>query len=207
MKIRNVVMSLLAVGISSAAMAQVQLNASGTYLQTTGENNNRGLWGGGLGAKFFLGDHFALGGVVHSFPKKTSDITIGSTRYTTADVVTNAGASFDLLLNSKQSAIQPYIGTDAGVSWSSQTVSYTNNETQMFENKNTSTYFLLAPKAGVNIGLAPAFGLFGQAQYNFTFGDGEDVAINDVPNPFTTEPVSKYFTFDVGVYFRLQGAK
>jgi hypothetical protein len=201
----------LGLGVVVTANAQLQLSASGSYLKGTGDNKSS-LWGGGLTGKVFLGNSIALGGTLHSYPKQTNKITgsgpSGTYTYTSADLVTNVGAALDVLLLPKTSLVQPYIGTDAGVSFNNQTVTYTDGSNQIVSNKNNKSYFLLSPKAGLNIGLGQAFGIFGQAQYNFAFGSGDPKSINigGVPNPITTEPVSKYFTFDAGIYVRLKGA-
>ncbi|MEJ0103652.1 MAG: hypothetical protein WDO19_14345 [Bacteroidota bacterium] len=72
------------------------------------------------------------------------------------------------MLTPRTSVVQPYLGADAGLSFNNQTVTYSSNTTQSAENKNNKTFFLLAPKAGVIIGLGQAFGIFAQAKYNFT---------------------------------------
>ncbi|MES2647578.1 MAG: hypothetical protein V4717_11920 [Bacteroidota bacterium] len=190
-----------------SASAQLQVSASGSYLKGVGDND-AGLWGGGLGLKGFLGENLALGARLSSYPKKTSSKTTrDGSNYTESDLITNAVATVDLLLGKKTTAIQPYIGADIGANFNNHTITYTNAGAQFIKNENKKTYFLLAPKAGVNIGIGQAFGIFGQAQYNVTFGDGRTISINDVPNPFTSEAVSKFFTFDAGIYFRLSPAK
>lgn len=201
----------LGLGLAGVANAQLQFSASGSYLKGTGDNKSS-LWGGGITGKAFLGNMVALGGTLHSYPKQNSKITgsgpSGTYTYTSADLVTNVGAALDVLLMPKTSLVQPYIGTDAGVSFNNQTVTYTDNSQQVVSNKNNKSFFLLSPKVGLNVGLGQSFGIFGQAQYNFAFGNGDPKSINigEVPNPITTEPVSKYFTFDAGVYVRLKGA-
>jgi hypothetical protein len=208
---KMVLTAALGLGILGTANAQLQLSASGSYLKGTGDNKSS-LWGGGITGKVFLGNSIALGGSLHSYPKQNNKVTGSGTggnwTYTSADLVTNVAAALDVLLLPKTSMVQPYIGTDAGVSFNNQTVTYTDNSQQIVSNKNNKSFFLLSPKAGVNIGLGQAFGIFGQAQYNFAFGSGDpkSISIGNVPNPITTEPVSKYFTFDAGIYVRLIGA-
>lgn len=198
--------SAIALCFTTAGLAQSgQISFAGSYLKGT-ENNKAGLWGGGITLKGFLGNNAALGASVSSYPKKTSSATVGNFKYNYADIVTNASASLDLLLSPKTAAVQPYIGTDAGISFNSQTVSYTNSNNAFIENKNKASYFLLAPKIGMNIGLSKAFGIFGQAQYNFNFGDGNSVSYNEAPVQFNSEPVTKYLTFDAGIYFRFMPA-
>lgn len=205
-------LSFISLITATQSDAQIQIGAQGSYLKGTGDNKSN-LWGGGVHAKFFLGPFIALGGVVRSYPKRTSSMTYNqgtanSYTVTTGDFLTNISGSADILLGKKNDLIQPFIGADAGVSISNQTVTSTSSTQQNVQNKNGQTFFLLSPKAGVNLGLLPAFGVFATAQYNLTFGNGNqrDVSINNAPNPFKSTPVDKYFTFDVGVYFRLVGA-
>lgn len=191
--------------LSTHANAQIQIGAQGSYLKGTGDNNST-LWGGGAHAKFYLGQRLAFGGVIRVYPKTTSSENVGGTTYTSGDYITNVSGSVDILLAKKEELIQPFIGIDAGASINNHTVTYSNNNQQVAINNN-KTFFLLSPKAGVNIGLLPSFGVFGQAQYNATFGDGENLNSSTFPSSFNTKPVDKYFTFDVGLYFRLTGAK
>lgn len=188
--------------------AQVQIGAQGSYLKGTGDNK-ASLWGGGVHAKFYLGNFIALGGVIRSYPKQTNKVSFGNQTVTTSDLVTNVSGSADILLGKKDDLIQPFIGADAGVSFNNQIVTTSNNSQQNVDNKNSQAFFLLSPKAGINLGLLPSFGAFATAQYNLAFGNGnqKDVSINNAPNPFKSKPVDKYFTFDIGIYFRLVGAK
>ena len=187
------------------ANAQIQIGAQGSYLKGLGDNKSS-LWGGGAHAKFYVGQHLAFGGVVRVYPKNTSSETIGGVTYTSGDYITNVSGSLDILLGKKDDLIQPYIGADAGASINNHTVTSSNGSGQAAVNNN-KTFFLLSPKAGVNLGLLPSFGVFGQAQYNATFGDGKNLNSSTFPSSFNTKPVDKYFTFDIGLYFRLTGAK
>jgi hypothetical protein len=189
--------------ISAGADAQIQIGAQGSYLKGTGDNDAT-LWGGGVHAKFYLGQHLGFGGAVRVYPKSTNSTTIGGTTYTSGNYLTNVTGSVDFLLGKKDELIQPYIGADVGGSFNNYTVTISNGNNQDVKNNN-ETFFLISPKAGINIGLLPSFGVFGQAMYNLTFGDGKD--LSGYPTSFNTKPVDKYLTFDVGVYFRLVGAK
>jgi hypothetical protein len=191
--------------LATAATAQVQIGVQGSYLKGTGDNNSS-LWGGGAHAKFYVGQHLAFGGAVRVYPKNTQAETINGTTYTSGDYLTNVSGSVDILLSKKDDLIQTFIGADAGVSFNNHTVTYSNNGTQYAINNNKN-FFLASPKIGVNVGLLPSFGVFGQAMYNLTFGNGKDLDNSTLPQSLDTKPVDKYFTFDVGLYFRLVGAK
>ena len=191
--------------VSMGAYAQVQIGAQGSYLKGTGDND-ASLYGGGVHAKFYLGQHLGFGGAVRVYPKNTKAQKIGDTTYTSGDYITNVSGSFDILLGKKDDLVQPFIGADAGVSFNNHSITKSNGSYQKIENNNQS-FFLLSPKVGLNLGLLPSFGVFGQAMYNLTFGDGKNLNSNTFPTSLNTKPVDKYFTFDVGVYFRLEPAK
>lgn len=206
-KIKQILVAVTALFMVQAANAQFQLGANASYLKGTGDNN-ASLWGGGVNAKFFIGNRVALGGGFRTFPK-TKDATLinGTTQTSTTDALSQIYGSLDFQIAKKQSALQPYIGVDAGASISSRTIKITNGSTTVIDQKNQSTFFYLAPKAGLNIAISPAFGLYGQALYGLTFGDGESINIGQVPNPIETKPVDKFFIFDFGIYLRIAGAK
>lgn len=186
--------------------AQVaQFSASGSYLKGVGDNKTE-LWGGGLAAKGFIGPNFALGIAAHTYPKRTTSGRVNGYDFQNSNNLTNLAATVDYYLSKRTSPVQPYLGVDLGANFNNHTISYTNSNTQVIENSNKKTFFLLAPKIGLNIGLGQAFGVFGQVQYNLTYGNGKTIAINDVPNPFDDAAVSKFVTVDAGVYFRLMPA-
>lgn len=187
--------------------AQVQLGVQGSYLSQIGGGNAR-LYGGGAHAKFFLGKNLALGAVVNAYPKTSDKMSSGTTSYTVSNVVTNLAASIDYLLSKNNSAIQPYIGVDAGINAGNQIVTYKNANSQSVDNSSKESHFLLAPKVGVNVGLGQTFGLFGQVQYNSTFGNAgtRTITASGVPNPITTKPLNNAWVLQAGIFFRLVGA-
>jgi hypothetical protein len=191
---------------AAAVTAQVaQFSASGSYLKGV-DNNKASLWGGGVSAKGFLGKSFALGVAFNTYPKTNYSTTINTYKYTSADLISNLRLTTDFFLTQRTSPVQPYIGVDLGANFNNHTITYANNSEQYINNTNKKTYFLLSPKAGLNFGLGQSVGLFAQAQYNVTFGNGKSVSVSDAPNPFTDNAVSKFFTVDAGVYFRLAPA-
>lgn len=202
---KKMMLSLLLAGVSTLGFSQFQLGAHGSYLKGTGDNKSQ-LWGGGLHGKFYLGGNLALGAGFRTFPK-TEKVTTGSTTVTTADNLSQLYGSFDLLLSKKKSFIQPFIGADAGLSFTTRSVLVSSGQTSTGSVENKNTYFYLAPKAGLNIGLSPAIGLFGTASYGLTFGSGDPANPGPIPNPVETKPVDKFFVFDAGIYIRLVGAK
>ena len=202
---KKVSILMLATLLSYGAFSQFQIGASGSYLKGTGDNN-RSLWGGGLTGKFFLGNNIALGAGFRVLPKieKSSTGAVGGSTVTTSDNLSQVFGSLDIFLNSKKKAVQPYFGVDAGISNSNRTILVSGTGSGLGSFENNETFFYLAPKLGVNIGLSPAVGIFGQASYGLTFGNGED--LNNLPQ-YDSKPVDKFFVFDAGLYVRLSGTK
>ncbi len=201
---KKVSILLLTTLLSYGAFSQFQLGANGAYLKGTGDND-RSLWGGGLTGKFFIGDNIALGAGFRVFPKveKSTEPISGST-VTTSDNLSQVFGSLDIFLSAKTKAVQPYIGVDAGISNTNRTILIGGSGSGAGSFENKETFFYLAPKVGINIGLGQAVGIFGQASYGLTFGNGED--LDTFPN-YDSKPVDKFFVFDAGLYVRLTGAK
>lgn len=197
---------------SITASAQFQAGAQVSYLTGHGKNDNHAsLTGATVFGSYAIAGNMSIGSVIHVYgPKKSKYVSNGVSYYAT-DNVTNISGTYDVMLGTPGSIVQPYIGIDMGISSSSHKVEYTNNlnKTQKFNLKQT--YVMLSPKIGVNIPLGPSLGLFSQAQYNFSPGDGGTTTVY-VKNAksiagFTTEPISKYINIDTGVYMLLGNIK
>ena len=150
-----------------------------------------------------------MGGNVGFYPKKTGSVSNDIYDITYSNNLTTIAGSIEYLFTDKKSVIQPYLGADAGVSLSTINYTYSDGNSSEIRNKNNGSYFLVGPKLGVNIGLGQAFGIFGQAKYNLTFGDGGSKSINwgNAGAAISEKPVDKFFTFDAGIYIRLAGAR
>jgi hypothetical protein len=70
---------------------------------------------------------------------------------------------------------------------------------------------MMSPKAGFNIALSSMFGLYSQIQYNYSPGDGGPQKIKLTgakgSTTITTEPISKYYNIDTGVYLLIGNIK
>lgn len=194
--------------LAFSSKAQFQMGTQASYLKGHGKNDNpSSLTGVTVFVRYALTDRFVVGSVAHVYSPRKSHYSDGTVSYTAIDDVTNVSSSFDILLASKNSFIQPYIGADAGVSLSNHQVEYTNDMKQATKNMIRQTYILFSPKVGLNMAIAGSFGMFTQLQYNYSPGNGGRTKIN-VANgkesyELTTEPISKYFNFDGGLYYEL----
>ena len=199
-KTRKIVAAIIALGFTTAAYAQPQLNLGGSFLKGTGDND-ASLWGGSAGLKFLIGDRVAIGGAIGFYPKKNKEYSIGGTTATYSNSLTTIAGTFDFLLGANDSKIQPYIGADAGASISSVRFKVGSGSGSI-EQKNNATYALLAPKIGINLGLSESMGIFGQARYNLTFGNEKGDSFDGGGEGISSDPVAKFFTIDAGIYFR-----
>ncbi len=186
---------------STAVNAQFQLNANGSYLKGTGDNKSH-LWGGGITAKYLLGDVVSVGAGFNTFPKNTSSENISGTNFNTSNTTTQVFGNLDFMLGGKTSMIQPYIGANVGASINSHSYSSTNGTTTSITTSNYKTFFYLAPLVGFNVAFAKNFGLFAQGSYGLTFGDDNNSNSSVTFPSSTTKPIDKSFQVDAGLYVR-----
>jgi hypothetical protein len=199
--------------IALTANAQFAVGTQVSYLQGHGGNDNHSaLIGATVYGKYIINDKVAIGNVIHVYGPKKSNYKSGNISYSATDNVTNVASTFDVLMGNKNSPVQPYIGADIGISSSGHKVEYVNNKNQTLKFNIKQTYVMFSPKMGVNVALTNMIGTFSQVQYNFSPGDGGPVKINltgpkGVKSVLTTEPVSKYFNVDMGVYLLIGNIK
>jgi len=189
--------------------AQISVGAQASYLTGHGATDNHStLVGATVFGTYAITDNMSLGTVIHAYGPKKSNYKSGDFAYKATDDVTNVSVSYELALASKSSLIQPYMGVDVGLSTSNHNVEYYNDLNKLSKLKIKQSYVMMSPKVGMTISLSKTFGIYTQAQYNFSPGNGGPVVI-DVKNSksgvttFTTEPISKYYNIDTGVYLLL----
>lgn len=190
---------------ASQANAQFLIGAHASRLN----NAEQGKWGGGIFAKALIGDRFAAGINVKAYPQSFSKAAvqnIGGQEYNVSygNVVIPALVTFDYRFGE---TVRPYIGVDVGMYSTRDIVRY-NSPSQNFtrtDESNQKWYFGAAPKVGLELEVGPV-GIFGQVQYNALFGSGDRNKIT-IPGAtggsIETKPVSKFWNFDVGLYFKL----
>lgn len=191
---------------ATKSFSQVQIGLHGSRLEGTGASQ----WGFGGNAKILFGDKFAVGAAVRAYPKdmKTEQLTIGGNTYrvATGNTIVPVTGSLDYYFGS--TGIRPYIGADVGAYFTQNVFSMTQNNggSGSYDTRNKKTYFGAAPRVGLNVGFGP-IGIFGQAGYNFLFGSGDknEITIPGYNDRFDTKPTDKFWTFDVGLYFKIGG--
>jgi outer membrane protein W len=190
--------------LTHVSHAQVQIGLHGSRLEGTGSSQ----WGGGGHVKFLLGDKLALGVGARVYPKdmKTEKSTINGTDYRVSrgNTIVPVTGSVDYYFG--EAMVRPYIGADAGAFFTQYNYSVVESDgsSAQFKTSNKKTYFGAAPRAGINIEFG-AVGLFGQAGYNILFGSGneDDITVPGITADIDAKPTDKFWTFDVGLFFKL----
>jgi len=202
----------LFVALATTANAQLQMGVNVSSLSGHGGNDNHTTLGGAtIFGQYFLTDNIAIGAVVHAYKPKTTKYSNNDISYTATDDVTNISTSYAMFFMPKTSLVQPYAGVDLGISLSNHNIGYSNGASKEKVYKIQQAYLMVSPKAGFDIDIANSFGLFTQVQYNFSPGDGSPTKVNlsNGKSNYTlsTEPISKYFNVDLGVYMKLGNLK
>ncbi len=190
------------------AHAQLEMGTQVSYLTGHGKNDNHSsLMGAMIYGRFNITDNMAIGSAIHKYKPTRNKYTSGNTAYYATDDVTNIAATYELTLGDKLSAVQPYMGVDMGISTSHHNVVYTNNLSQTFKRNIKETYAMFSPKIGMLVSLGGSFGLYSQVQYNFSPGNGGTRQLEFKGGKgntiITTEPISKYFNIDTGIYLQI----
>lgn len=194
--------------LSISAQSQVQIGVHGGRLEGTGSSQ----WGFGGNVKYLIGDKFGIGVAVRGYPKnlKTENMTIGGSNYKVASGNTLVPVTASLDYYFGEAPVRPYIGADLGAYFRQHvfTVTENNGENSLYNTSNKKTFFGAAPRAGVNVELGPV-GIFGQAGYNFLFGSGDkdNITVPGINTNINTKPTDKFWTFDVGLFFKIGGNK
>lgn len=192
--------------LSVQSFGQVQIGLHGSRLEGTGASQ----WGFGGNVKVLFGDKFAVGVAARGYPKdmKTEQLTVGGTTYkiATGNTIVPVTGSLDYYFGS--TGIRPYLGADLGAYFTQNVFSMTQSGggSGSYDTRNRKTYFGAAPRVGLNIGFG-SVGIFGQAGYNFLFGSGDknEITVPGITDPIDTKPTDKFWTFDVGLYFKIGG--
>ena len=191
---------------TSYSYSQVQIGLHGSRLEGTGSSQ----WGFGGNIKFLVADKFAIGVAARGYPKnmKSENFDYGGNNYKMlhGNTIVPVTASLDYYFG--KAPVRPYLGVDAGAYFRQHVVSITQNNgsSSYYNTSDKKTFFGAAPRAGLNIELGPV-GIFGQAGYNFLFGSGskDDITVPGITTGLDTKPVDKFWTFDVGLFFKIGG--
>lgn len=204
------VISFIALFVFAAVSASAQLILGGQASLLNQDGNNQ--WGGGVQIKGLIGDRLAIGGIIRSYPKnlqsETTTVDGESFNITSGNAVTPVAGMIEYYFG-KESALNPYLGTDAGL-YFNQNFTIVNSDNVDVVNQNTKkTYFGIAPKGGLMVKTGGLFAIFAQAQYHFLFGSGDPENIT-IPGfggaSIETKPADKFWTFDAGILLRLKAA-
>jgi len=204
------VISFVVVFLFVAVSASAQLILGGQASLLNHDGNNQ--WGGGVQIKGLIGDRVAIGGIIRSYPKnlqsETSSISGENVTITSGNAITPVAGMIEYYFG-KKSAVNPYLGTDAGVYFNNNFTIVNSDNVDVVNENTKKAYFGIAPKGGLMIKTGGLFAIFAQAQYHFLFGSGDPENIT-VPGfggaSIETKPADKFWTFDAGILLRLKPA-
>ncbi len=211
---KKIFLQLITMSALALTVNAQNFSVSTQYSSLTGHganDNHSTLNGVAVLTSYAITDNMAVGTAIHTYPAKKSNYKSGDFSYKATDDVTNVAVCYKITLAAISSIFQPYTGVDIGLSTSNHKVEFNNdlNKLQRFNIKKS--YVMMSPKVGMNIALNKKFGVYTQAQYNFSPGDGGKT-IMEVKNSkssatITTEPISKYYNIDTGVYMSIGNIK
>ncbi len=210
---KKIFLQLIAMSaIALTTKAQATLGAEYSLLTGHGANDNHtSLSGVKVFGTYAITDNMAVGTVLHTYVPKKSKYKSGDFTYMATDAVTNIAVSYEISTGSKGSLIQPYMGVDMGLSTSTHNIEYYTDLHKLKKFNIKQAYVMISPKVGMSIALSKTFGVYTEAQYNFSPGDGGKTYLpvtNSKSNVvITTEPISKYYNIDTGVYMRIGNIK
>jgi hypothetical protein len=193
---RSLLAILILFFISGNLKAQaILIGGHASYL--TGAPDKANQWGGGIIVKTKIKNRIAHGGIIRSYLKNFKQFSEGTTSVKQADNLTQLSYSGEVYFGKN---IQPYLGLDAGVYFTSHLVqgSGSGGPINISEEK---AYIGLTPKAGIQFGQKMVIP-FLQIQYNYLLGGGDQVPI---PNTTTieSETMGNFLTIDFGILFKV----
>lgn len=194
-----ILLTALSVALCLGTQAQLILGAHGSYLTgTQSELNNQ--WGGGLQVKGKVGNRLAVGGTVRSYFKNLSETPVSGGTIRQGNNVTNLSGMLEYYFGKK---VQPYIGADAGLYFTSYFIQGNSGSTGAIDIQDKNTYFGAAPKFGIQFNIG-AISPFVQGQYHFLFGGGDEVTIPGIGGtPIDAQTMDKFWTLDFGLLFQI----
>ena len=193
---RSLLFILILIFISGSSKAQALLiGGHASYL--TGAPDKANQWGGGIIVKTKIRNRIAHGGTIRSYLKNFKQFSEGTTSVKQADNLTQISYSGEIYFGKN---IQPYLGLDGGVYFTSHLVqgSGSGGPIDISEEK---VYLGLTPKAGIQFGQKGIIP-FAQVQYHFLLSGGDVVPI---PNTTTiaSETLGNFVTIDFGILLKV----
>lgn len=160
---------LICIAFSSVPVqAQWQLNAIGSYVVPggpVGPTNNK-LGGGGVALRYFLNPNVAIGVTAQYLTKGLTYADI-ATRNSNRFVAAQAEYFFT------RSALQPYMGVEAGLFANRYRTEVPSHPLSPFEGRNN--WFSVGPKVGLQYMITPSIGLNTEATYKLIVDRGSSI--------------------------------
>jgi len=178
------------VATTQKATAQFSLGIHGSYFAPDAKDA-KGLYGGGLQAKVFVTEQFAVGVGVKSIQEEFK-----GTGYEFTNTIIPVTGMLEYYLTT--GVVRPYIGAEAGVF-----TSKVKGNVLGVSSESSSSKFGAAPKFGIAIPIGN-LGIFAEGTYNFIF-DNKNGNDNGSPTNADFSTSSKFFMVNAGLTFGFGG--
>lgn len=146
--------------------AQLSANFSAGF-GISPQNGSGGIWGGGLGVKYFLTSSVAVGARVRTYietVKEENNALNG--RLTAATVPVMGTFEYQFLFTD----LHPYVGVEAGIIRTALAAKLNYNGREVYNETTGNTSLGLAPKIGVGYDFTQGMSFMVEALYNIGFG-------------------------------------
>ncbi len=174
----------------TSANAQLSANLSGGY-GIPSQQGSQGIWGGGIGLKYFVTPSIAVGARVRTYVENIKqDDNALTGRLIAATVPIMATFDYQFIL----ATLHPYVGLEAGVIRSAFNAKLDYNGKEVYNEVLSETNLGLAPKIGVGYDLTQGITLMAEALYNVGFGKNQAGTTQ-----FNLQSTSRFLAIHAGV--------
>lgn len=191
--------TLLALGLGilaqAPASAQASLDLTAGYGVPT-EGGSGGIWGGGLGLKFFVSPKVAIGARVRAYTETIRENGSSLSGLDGKLKSTSLPIMGTIEYHATTTKLHPYIGLEAGAIRTVLNSNISFNGQNVYDDTSVESNVGVAPKLGLGFDIAPGLSLMAEALYNVSFGK------NQAGNTeYNLESSSRFLTVHAGLSF------
>ncbi len=189
---RTIFVSAFAFFATLPAFAQLSLDATAGY-GIPSQEGSQGIWGGGLGVKYFITPGVAVGARVRSYVETIRERGANlNGRLTAASIPIMGTFEYHLTITT----LHPYVGLEAGVIRTALDTQLSYNGREVYNEVIGETNLGVAPKVGVAYDITQGMTLMAEALYNVGFSK------NQAGNTqFSLQSSSRFLAVHAGVSF------
>jgi opacity protein-like surface antigen len=183
---------VLAVSAVSPVLAQLSAEATFGYGIPSQQGSN-GIWGGGLGVKYFISPGTAVGLRVRTYVETIRETgTNLNGRLTAASIPIMGTFEYHLTITT----LHPYVGLEAGIIRTALEAKLSYNGREVYNDIIGETNLGIAPKAGIAYDITQGMTLMAEALYNVGFGKNQAGTTQ-----FSLQNSSRFLAVNAGVVF------